>query len=282
MACESIAARLADLQDQQKQLQEVMANLKGVGLVAAQEQLADVTTDIATEQKNLADCKAIAAQEGHPTQRPFIAQVKDIYCGAASRELGNDEPYLLIASVLMNSPVVAGLPVAKPAVHCFKVGPWGGVDPGSTHLASKLAASNRPKFWDLSGQPALVNSPQDVMFLVSLVEHDGSSPAAIREALETALELSIATNLGLSYSELVRTLASDMAGAIDSSALLGLSPAHLNRDDRVDGALQLSLTKDDLTAINALGKREKTLTFKRKNASHNVTDRYTVTFSLEA
>ena len=166
MACESIAVRLADLQDQQKQLQEVMANLKGVGLAAAQEQLADVTTDIATEQKNLADCKAIAAQGGHPTQRPFIAQVKDIYCGAASRELGNDEPYLLIASVLMNSPVVAGLPVAKPAVHCFKVGPWGGVDPGSTHLASKLAASNRPKFWDLSGQPALVNSPQDVMFLV--------------------------------------------------------------------------------------------------------------------
>lgn len=130
MACESIAVRLADLQDQQKQLQEVMANLKGVGLAAAQEQLADVTTDIATEQKNLADCKAIAAQEGHPTQRPFIAQVKDIYCGAASRELGNDEPYLLIASVLMNSPVVAGLPVAKPAVHCFKVGPWGGVRSG--------------------------------------------------------------------------------------------------------------------------------------------------------
>jgi hypothetical protein len=132
----------------------------------------------------------------------------------------------------------------------------------------------------LSGLPKKVVSPQDVIFVVGLFENDGSSPEGIRQLLEPAMELSLALNLGLTYSALAATLVSDVKGTFDTVRLAGLSPAHLNADDRV-GVLQLNLTADDLNTINAFGKHEKSITFTLKKNSGKITNQYTVTFSFE-
>ena len=180
----------------------------------------------------------------------------------------------MIASVDMLA-LMAGLPLPKPAVLCFKFGPFTDFSEGTRRTINSKA------FWDLNSTPRLIASPQDVVFLVSLIENDGASPDAIRGAANTALELSVVQNMGLGYTNFVSTLASAMAGAIDTSSIAGLDPTHLNPDDRIDNVKQLSLSADDLDAMAALGSKEKTLTFTRAKSSGKVTDKYTVTFSLE-
>jgi hypothetical protein len=280
MACEEIKQQLASLRSEKRQVEAVLDNLQGAGLLAAQENLANLTAQIAAEEKRLNDCEALAAPH---TAQPFTGRVKDIFCSEASKEIGKDEPYLLIASVDMLAQVQAGpLPVTKPSVHCFKVGPWDDVKAGTRHLASQLASSNNPAFWDLDSQARIVRSPQDVVFLVGLVEHDGASPDAIRGAVHTALEASVLNNLGRTYATFAATLTSAMQGAIDTFSGAGVGPSHANFDDRVGTVKQLSLTTDDLDSINALGKREKTLSFTRVKSSGKISDAYTTTFSFEA
>jgi len=287
MACNDIEQRLKNLRNEKQDLEEGMELVTYPKTLAImQANLDNLKAQIAAEEKNLADCKAI---ENPPPPRPFVVRVKDIFCSEASNEIGVDEPYLLIASVDMLrlvqvqiDPLPAGLvpPVRIPAVHCFKVGPWSGVKPGTRHPATELTSINNPRFWDLSGLAKKVASPQDVIFVVGVFENDGSSPEAIRLALEPAMELSLALNLGLEYSALAATLVSDMKGTFDTARLLGLGPAHLNADDRID-VEQLNLTTIDLDTINALGKHEKTQTFTLTNKSGKITNQYTVTFSFE-
>ena len=54
-----------------------------------------------------------------PPPQPFVARVKELYCGEGSREVGDEEPYLVIASVDMLA-LHAGLLLPKPAVLCFR------------------------------------------------------------------------------------------------------------------------------------------------------------------
>jgi hypothetical protein len=271
MACEDIRQKLAELRSDKRQLEAVIGNLQGAGLQAAQANLASLTAQIAVQEKALADCEAVAHP---PPPQPFVARVKEIYCDEASREVGDEEPYLVIASVDMLA-LLAGLPLPKPAVLCFKVGPFGGFKEGTRRTINSKA------FWDLNSNPRLIASPQDVAFLVAMCENDGASPDAVRGAANTALELSIVQNMGLAYQNFVSTLISAMAGAIDTASVAGLDPLHLNADDRIGRVKQLSLTTGDLDTIAALGSQEKKLSFSRQKASGKVTDQYTVTFVFE-
>lgn len=271
MACEEIKQRLAALRSDKRELETVIGNLQGAGLQAAQANLAKLSVQIIEEEEALADCEAIA---NPPPPQPFVVRVKEIYCGEGSREVGDEEPYLVIASVDMLA-LLPGLPLPKPAVLCFKVGPFTGFSEGTRRTINSKA------FWDLNSNPRLIASPQDVAFLVAMCENDGASPDAVRGAANTGLELSIVQNMGLEYGNFVSTLISAMAGAIDTASIAGLDPLHLNADDRIDRVKQLSLTTKDLDTIAALGSKEKTLTFSRSKASGKVTDEYTVTFVFE-
>lgn len=289
MACEDIENQLLALRRQKRDLNQGIANLQGAELLSAQKNLAKLEGQIAVEKVHLENCRAVEQQENEPTPRPFVAYVKNIFCSEANKEIGRDEPYLLITTVDMLrivqvaiDPLPAGLvpPVRIPAVHCFKVGPWSGVKPATWHPASELAAINNPRFWDLSGIAKTVASPQDLIFVIGVFENDSSSPESIRQVLEPAMEITLAMNLGLTYSALADTLVNDMKGTFDTARLLGLAPALLP-DDRI-GVMRLNLTTTDLDTINALGKHEKSLTFMQKNSSGKVTNEYTVTFSFES
>lgn len=289
MACEDIKEKIEDLKEDKRNLKQSMDTLTGRSLLAAEKELAQLEAQIAIEEINLQDCRDIEKQKKNPTPRPFVGRVDRIWCLEAKSETGKDEPYLIIASIDMLAGLSVGpLPIGtKPSVHCVKVGPWSDVEAGTTHYAAgtthhsdALPKGKSPAFWDLDGRARIVNSPHDVVFLVSLVENDGSSPDAIRGAVQTALNASVLENLNRSYNSFASTLTSSMAGAIDTAALPGL--AHLNADDRIGNVKQLHLTADDIDRINATGKLNKSLTFKRVNNSGKVKDEYTVYFKFEA
>lgn len=275
MNCQPIAQRLAELRTQQRGIQALLANLQGAGLQVATENLANITADIAEQERSLADCQAVAAMGGTP--RAFTARVKNIRCGAASREVGKEEPYVLIASIDRLATLDA-LPLNKPAVHCVKVGPWSGIKDGSV---SAPPSNLNPAFWDLDARARTLAESDDVVFLIGMVENDGSSPDAIRGAVQSALGVGIWNNLNRDYATFASTLASTMQGAIESSAMLGLDPLHLNADDLIGSVAQLPLSADDICTINALGTLEKALTFSRKNGSGKITEQYTVTFLFD-
>ena len=85
MACEEIKQRLASLRSQKRQIEAVIGNLQGAGLLAAQENLANITEQIAAEEGRLDDCMAIAEEQADPTPQPFTGRVKEIGCSEASK-----------------------------------------------------------------------------------------------------------------------------------------------------------------------------------------------------
>lgn len=273
MACEEIRQRLTELREDKRELELVLPSLQGAGLTAAEENLANIKDQITVEEVNLAECEALAALEpGVSPRTPFQARVKRIECVAAGAELGDQEPYLIIASVDM---LAGGGLVPVPSLHSVLVGPWSGVRPGSVRTAA-----DEPKFWDLNQNPRVVKAPEDVIFLMALVENDGASPDAIRGSVQTSLKVSLVSNLNRDYDTLADTLRSAMVGAVDSFAGAGVGPGHLNFDGRI-AVRHLSLTTNDLDRVDALGRTEKVVTFTQRKGE-KVTEEYQVTVELVA
>ena len=265
--------RLADLRSEKKGLEELLPNLQGAGLQAVQANIASKEAQITVEQDRLDECRALAdAAQNPPPRRPFTARVKQIRCAAAGAEIGDQEPYLLIATV--DKP--PGL-LSVPALHCVLVGPWADIRAGYTRFAD----SGSPAFWDLDEDPKIVADPHDVIFLIGVVENDGASPDAIRGMVQTSLLASLAQNFQRDYDTLADTLASAMTGAIDSFRGAGMAPGNANFDDRI-GVGRLNLTDYDLDRIDALRAHDKTLTVTSRNGSGDVADQYTVTVSFAA
>ena len=181
----------------------------------------------------------------------------------------------------MTNAVNAGIVgVALPAINVTKIGQWIGVDANETHLAISLTSTNRPAFWNLDGRAQPIAAPQDVIFLVAFMENDGSSPDAIRGVVQTELLAARLTNTNRAYTAYVINMISNMTGTIDTARLLGLSPGHLNADDLIGGVQQLSLTTNDLAALNGLEPVSKTLRFTQRKANGTAVNDYTATFSF--
>lgn len=278
MACEEIKKRLQDLYTRRDQLTATLTHLQGPGLQAAKAELNVLNATLAAEEQRLQECLLIDAQESNPVTRPICGRVKDIHCLTASKEIGKEEPYLIIASIDMLETIqVLNVSVAnKPSLHCIKVGPWSDVKAGGHYSASASAI-----FWDLDGKKKAIAAPQDVVFLVALMEHDGSSPDAIRGAAQSGVQVSIVQNIKRDYKTFSSTVSSAMQGAIDTVLGAGVGPSHLNFDDRLDRVAHLSLSRDDLNTVNALGKLEKSLRFKTVKKSGKVNNDYTVTMLFE-
>ncbi len=182
----------------------------------------------------------------------------------------------------MTNVVNAGIVgIALPSINVVKVGPWSGVGPGGTHLAALLPSADRPAFWNVNGLAQPIAAPQDVIFLVAMMENDGASPDAIRGVVRTELLAARVTNTNRPYSSYVTTMISNMTGTIETARVLGLSPGHLNADDLIGGVQQLSLTTNDLSALNDLESVSKTLRFTQRKANGAAVNDYTVTFSLD-
>jgi hypothetical protein len=283
MTCVPIANELSSLQGDRRELRSVIDNLHGPGRDHAEEQLANLDAEIARTQSELDLCLAKEAQEQNPVPQRITGTVDHIRCHRARKEVDHDEPYLLIAAHDMVNTVFAagGLSLRVPNVRVVKVGPWAGVDRDETHHAWTLAASDRPPFWDLDGLPRTIAAPQDVVFLVALMENDGSSPDTIRGAVQDALRLSQISNLNRAYAAYVNEMISIMTAAIESSrGLTALPSSAINRDDLIGNVQQLALTPADLAALNRLEPVNKKLTFIQTRANGKIQNHYDVTFSF--
>lgn len=281
MACTALQTELNQLRTERRQQVQVMQFLQGAGLQAAEVELARIDAEISETEEALDLCLAKEAQEANPVPQNILATVEKIQCHTAKRELGHDEPYLLIAAFDLLNVVNAGIVgVALPNIDVVKVGPWSGIDADETHDASILAPINRPPFWGPAGVARTIANPQDVIFLVAFMEHDGSSPDAIRGAVRTNLLAARLSNTNRPYASYVDTMISNMTAAIETARVAGLDPLHLNEDDLIGGVQQLALTTADLAALNRLDPVAKTLRFTQRKSNGNAVNDYTVTFSF--
>ena len=281
MACTALQNELNALRSRRKGQAQLVANLPGgAGRQAAQAVLDGIDADIAATEAALDLCLAQEAQAEHPVPQHILGTVEQIQCHAASKEVGAEEPYLLIASFDMRLAVNLGIVgVTMPGINVVKIGPWSGVGSNDIGYASHLVVHNRPAFWNLSGQGSPIAHPQDVIFLVALLEHDGSSPDTIRGVVRTDLLAARVTNTQLAYTAYVTNMLSNMTGTIETSRLIPGQPS-LNFDDLIGGVQHLSMTTGDLATLHALVPVTKTLRFTARKANGNAVNDYTVWFSF--
>ena len=181
-----------------------------------------------------------------------------------STEVGSDEPYVLVTAANL-----AGL---IPQVEVTLYGPFEDVDRGETHativapaglpkpIADAINASpmGRKPFWALDNKtPAPIASPNDVVFIVSVMENDDGNPNALRTLVKLAAVGSLAASTGMARATRVQKLIADIGGA------LGTPTGAPNFDDVV-GTHELVLTAADLVPP-ASKKRVKTLDFNGSN-----------------
>jgi hypothetical protein len=282
MSCTALQTELNDLRDRRDEQAELVATLPdNPGREHAEEVLAGLDADIVSTSAALTLCLAQEAQENHPVPQDILGSVDRITCHDASREVGPDEPYLLIAAFDLLGIVNGGvIGFTLPTINVVKVGPWDGVGAGETHQASILSSADRPHFWDLDGAAKPIGHPEDVIFLVACMENDGSSPDAIRGGVRTNLLASRVNNTNRPYDAYVDTMISNMTGAIETLRVEGLGPGGLNRDDLIGEVQQLSLSTGDLDRLNGIEPVEKSLRFTQRTSGGTVQNDYTVFFSF--
>lgn len=283
MSCTTQQSAVTSLRNRRDEQQDLVDSLPhNAGWQLASDELARIVADLAEAQAALHLCQDQEAQAANPVPQPITGKVDKIECHDASKEVGHDEPYLLIATFDMTDAVNLGVVgVTFPDISVLKIGPWIGVDGGETHYASNLSSANRPDFWDLDSDPRPIAHQQDVIFLVAMCENDGSSPDAIRGGVRTDLLAARATNTNRSYDAYVTAMISNMTASIETRRVLGLDPLNLNEDDLVETVKPLALTATDIDRLNNdLLPVVKTLRFTQRRGNDNVTNDYTVTFSF--
>jgi hypothetical protein len=281
MTCTPLQTELTQLRARRSEQAEVVDGLpNNPGRQHAEEVLAGIDADIASTQAELNLCLQREQQAQNPVPQNISAKVDRIVCHSAQdSSLVHDNPYLLIASFDMFQLVIGGVVSATlPDINVVKVGPWMGVDRDETHDASELAAQDRRAFWDLDGHARPIAQPQDVIFLVGLLENDGSSPDALRGGVRTDLRTALLANVGRSYSAYVSNMISNMKASIDTRTI-AIVTGGLNVDE-LFGVQHLALTTDDLAQLNNLEAVQKSLRFTYKNRNGKVQSDYTVFFSF--
>jgi hypothetical protein len=178
-------------------------------------------------------------------------------CLEETDEVGDDEPYLLVAGVNLK---------ATPAqVETVLYGPWADIEAGDTAPTKPLVAGFDPDTipfivwrrlcWGLNGNPAPLAAPADVAFLVGMMEHDDGSAKAARQLAKTAVIGSLAASIGMDRATRVAKARKDMGDA------LKVPTGAPNFDDRVGGVQELVLHTSDLAVAAAKGALTKSLLF---------------------
>lgn len=273
MSCTALQTELSQLKNRRKEQASIVESLPhNAGWEAAKEVLAGIDADITRTQAEFDECLA-----EQPKAQNILGKLDRIECHAAQRELGHDEPYLLIATFDMHNVVNLGIVgVNLPAVNVVKIGPWQGVDRYETHKLDGLPKASRQPFWDLDGKARTIAHPQDVIFLVAFMENDSGSPDVIRGAVRDNLLASRTTNANRAYSAYVTTMISNFRAAIDVTRGIAFA------DDVIGNVTQLSLTTAELALLNSTipDPVERPLRFKTTKANGKVVNDYTAYFSF--
>ncbi len=170
---------------------------------------------------------------------------------------GSDEPYVLVTTV--------DLTVFPANIEVTRYGPWEDVDKDEVHatllesafttpggggpppsVLFGLSSLSRRPFWSLDNKTGkIITNPEDVIIVVSMLEHDDGSPAGAREFAKAAAVASLAASINMSRPQRVHKLITDidnvLAGLTSLPDLGVFSP-----DDRIGGSKELVLSSSDL------------------------------------
>ena len=171
---------------------------------------------------------------------PINITVSKIRCVIETDEVGDDEPYVLVTAVdLTGGPT--------PNVDVTRYGPWEDVAKGeSRHTDRRL-------FWPIGSTPAAITNPDDVIFVVSVMENDDGEPEAARGLAKVAAVTSLAGSVGLSRSDRIRRLINDINSALE------VPTGAPNFDDRVGTSQEFRLNTGLLNVIG--GNRKEKMVF---------------------
>jgi hypothetical protein len=177
--------------------------------------------------------------------QPVTITVDGIKClGESDESSASDEIYVLVTAVdLTVQPI--------PNVRTIKTGVWGDVDKGEFHAALQLPPGTdaqlfdtlenivvvaRP-FWGFDLNPRVIHHPNDVIFLVTCMEHDDSGPGNVREMAQMAATAAVASSIGLPRATLVQNLRHDIDDAINTVTDIPIQ----NDDERINRTKELRL-----------------------------------------
>jgi len=180
-----------------------------------------------------------------------------------------DEPYILVTGINLKTPPI-------PNVEVTKYGPWGSVDEGDLLVTRPIPPDLNPDFvdatsgvliwrypfWGLNGKPAPINHPDDVIFLVSVMEHDDGDTAAMRTIVKGVVVSGLAASMGMSRAERVKKLIKDVDGALE------IPTGAPNFDDPVGSTKELRL-KQSLLQVET-GVKVKNLIFTGDGGQYRV------------
>jgi hypothetical protein len=204
--------------------------------------------------------------------QPLTITIKGIRSIEESDESSaSDEIYVLVTAVdLTVQPL--------PNVRTVLTGVWGDVDEGEFHNAvqfppgtteqvldslSSVMVVARP-FWGLDLRPHVIRHQDNVIFLVSCMEHDEGSVQAMREIVQVAATASVASSIGMARSALVRNLINDIDGALRGA----IAAIHPNQDEQVGRTRELRLTPSHVVKAMAHGEFEEALFFDGGDEGH--------------
>lgn len=187
---------------------------------------------------------------------PLKIALTHVRCLEETDEGGSaaDEIYVLVTAINLKS--------AVPQVEVTRYGPWANVDEDELKETTPLQAGVDPDSvpfiiwrracWGLNGKAAAINHPDDVILMVSVMEHDDGDPGAARTVVKSAAIASLAGSMGMNRADRVTKMRRDI------SDVLKLPTGAPNFDDRV-GTKELRLSAALLNVAG--GAKEKKIEF---------------------
>ncbi len=175
---------------------------------------------------------------------PLKIALTKMRCLEETNEVGSDEPYVLVFTAHLKSPIGG---IIIPSAHTTMYGPWSDVDKNDLLTTGFLNVIKPANCWGLDGKPAVINSPNDVIILVALMENDDATPAGIRTGLHAQMFASLTSysNSGMSRASMVSSLRKDMR-----DILVGITVTGIPNSDDLVGVAELSLKTADITAAS--------------------------------
>jgi len=227
--------------------------------------------------------------ENRSVYRPISGAVSSLRVNRETNEWGSDEPYVIVTAIQLPS----WHNNFRVGVRTTITGVWGDADTGEhkgtvpipevyssidkwSIWQSTLRRVVRRPFWNVpDGRTALINHPDDVVFLVAMMEHDNTPISYFQNAVEIKMMTSIANLLPQrpSRSAMVAKLKADMNSAITATRQIPVLPFN-NSDDQLGRTKELRLSHTDLN-VASNGTRVKSLRFSGSGGL------YTVYFRLQ-
>jgi hypothetical protein len=157
-----------------------------------------------------------------------------IHCDEETDEWGRDEPYVLVAAVVL-TPAIRGIPIQAPLASDVVMYPF-----RNFHTGGRAAFGIFESFWGIGGVPASLVNPDDAIFIVALMENDSGDQQVARGIVDTAVNASLIESLAISRPGKVTTLMRDLDSA------RRIPTGFPNFDDAIGAPQELRFSADEL------------------------------------